>query len=91
MSNSNSRKTEETENGMEANLEGLMAKTFPKCKKNIKPEIKEVLEIQIRKIKKSTPSHIIAKMLKISDKENLKSIQSKKRQITLKHKKQQLN
>lgn len=71
MSNSNSRKTEETENGMEANLEGLMAKTFPKCKKNIKPEIKEVLEIQIRKIKKSTPSHIIAKMLKISDKEKI--------------------
>lgn len=47
MSNSNSRKTEETENGIEANLEGLMAENFPKCKKNIKPEIKEVLEIQI--------------------------------------------
>ena len=44
MSNSKSRKTEETENRIKANLEGLMAENFSKQKKDIKPEIQEVLE-----------------------------------------------
>ena len=71
--------TANTELERENIFEKITANFFPNLMKSLNPQIQEDRQILgKRKMNKTTPSHIILKLLKTSEKENLKDIQRKK-------------
>lgn len=81
-------KEEEGEGKTEIIFKGVMAENLPNLMKPMNSLIQVQQTPSARNWKKTTPKHIIIKLLKTSDKEkNLKSNQKGKRHVTYKVKK----